>query len=65
MMRLDSGDMPHLIVLRPGSDRGRRIPLYRDYLVAGREQTCDVQFDDPRVSRRLQSIAGIGVLNGG
>ena len=51
MMRLDSGGMPHLVVLRPGSDRGRRIPLDRDYLVVGREQTCDVRFDDPSVSR--------------
>jgi len=51
MMRLDGGDMPHLVVLRPGSDRGRRIPLDRDYLVVGREQTCDVRFDDPSVSR--------------
>lgn len=48
-MRLD--DMPHLVVLRPGSDRGRRIPLDRDYLVVGREQSCDVRFDDPGVSR--------------
>ena len=51
MMRLDSGGMPYLVVLRPGSDRGRRIPLDRDYLVVGREQTCDVRFDDPSVSR--------------
>ena len=51
MMRLDSGGMPHLVVLAPDSDRGRRIPLDRDYLVVGREQTCDVRFNDPRVSR--------------
>src|SRR2546429_6720222 len=51
MMRLDSGGTPHLIVLAPDSDRGRRIPLDRDYLVVGREQTCDVRFDDPSVSR--------------
>jgi pSer/pThr/pTyr-binding forkhead associated (FHA) protein len=50
-MRLDSGGMPHLVVLAPDSDRGRRIPLDRDYLVVGREQTCDVRFDDPHVSR--------------
>jgi FHA domain len=42
---------PHLVVLTPESDRGRRIPLNKDYLVVGREQTCDVRFDDPRVSR--------------
>jgi len=51
MMRLDNGTLPHLVVLRPGSDRGRRIPLDRDYLVVGREHTCDVLFDDPAVSR--------------
>jgi hypothetical protein len=51
MMRLDSGGMPHLVVLAPDSDRGRRILLDRDYLVVGREPTCDVRFDDPRVSR--------------
>ena len=51
MMRLDSSSMPHLVVLAPDSDRGRRIPLDRDYLVVGREQTCDVRFDDPCVSR--------------
>ena len=51
MMRADGGDIPHLVVLAPDSDRGRRIPLDRDYLVVGREPTCDVRFDDPRVSR--------------
>ena len=51
MMRLDSSGTPHLVVLAPDSDRGRRIPLDRDYLVVGREQTCDVRFDDPCVSR--------------
>lgn len=50
-MRPDSSSMPHLVVLRPGSDRGRRIPLDRDDLVVGREQSCDVRFDDPGVSR--------------
>ena len=51
MMRLDSGGTPHLVVLAPDSDRGRRILLDREYLVVGREQTCDVRFDDPHVSR--------------
>jgi hypothetical protein len=56
-MRVDSGDIPptspapHLVVLEPGSDRGRRIPLDRDYLVVGREPACDVRFDNPHVSR--------------
>jgi FHA domain len=51
MMRLQSGGMPHLVVLAPDSDRGRRIPLNGDYLVVGREPACDVRFDDPHVSR--------------
>jgi hypothetical protein len=51
MMRLDGGEMPHLVVLAPDSDCGRRILLDRDYLVVGREPACDVRFDDPRVSR--------------
>jgi len=51
MMRRDSGGVPHLVVLRPGPDRGRQIPLDSDYLVVGREHTCDVRFDDLSVSR--------------
>jgi hypothetical protein len=51
MMRPDSGGMPHLVVQAPDADRGRRIPLDKDYLVVGRGPTCDVRFDDPRVSR--------------
>jgi pSer/pThr/pTyr-binding forkhead associated (FHA) protein len=51
MMRLNGAGMPHLVVLAPTSDRGRRIPLDKDYLVVGRGLTCDVRFDDPRVSR--------------
>ena len=60
MMRLDSGGMPHLVVLAPDSDRGRRIPLDRDYLVVGREQTCDVRFDDPCVSRTHAALRRSG-----
>jgi len=51
MMRLNGGAIPHLVVLAPDSDRGRRILLDRDYLVVGREPACDVRFDDPHVSR--------------
>jgi hypothetical protein len=50
-MRVDSGGMPHLVVLEPDSDRGRQIPLDRDYLVVGRETACDVRFDHRSVSR--------------
>ena len=46
-----SGGIPHLVVLAPDSDRGRRIPLDKDYLLVGREPTSDVRFDDPHVSR--------------
>jgi hypothetical protein len=56
MMRLDSGGTPYLVVLVPDSDRGRRIPLDGDYLVVGREQTCNVRFADPQVSRRHAAL---------
>ena len=51
IMQAESWGTPHLVVLAPESDRGRRIPLDKDYLVVGRERTCDVRFDDPCVSR--------------
>ena len=51
IMRAESEGTPHLVVLAPESDRGRRIPLNKDYQVVGREPTCDVHFDDPCVSR--------------
>jgi hypothetical protein len=50
MTHLDSG-VPHLVVLEPHSDLGRRIPLAGDYLIVGREPSCDVRFNDPHVSR--------------
>jgi hypothetical protein len=50
-MQAESRGTPHLVVLAPESDRGRRIPLDKDNLVVGRERTCDVRFDDPCVSR--------------
>ena len=50
-MQAESWGTPCLVVLAPESDRGRRIPLDKDYLVLGRERTCDVRFDDPCVSR--------------
>jgi pSer/pThr/pTyr-binding forkhead associated (FHA) protein len=51
IMRAQGGGTPHLVVLTPDADRGRRIPVNKDNLVVGRGQTCDVRFDDPRVSR--------------
>ncbi|HYB86924.1 MAG TPA: FHA domain-containing protein [Streptosporangiaceae bacterium] len=50
MTHLDGG-MPHLVVLAPDTDCGRRIPLASSYMVVGREPACEVRFDDPRVSR--------------
>jgi hypothetical protein len=50
-MRAQGGGTPHLVVLTPDADRGRRIPVNKDDFVVGRGQTCDVRFDDPRVSR--------------
>ena len=49
-MRGQKGSTPHLVVLAPDADHGRRIPLNKDYLVVGREPTCDVRFEDPCVS---------------
>ena len=50
-MRAETSGTPHLTVLAPESDRGRRISLNKDYQVVGREPTGDVRFDDPCVSR--------------
>ena len=50
-MSVDSGGTLQLVLQEPESVRGRRIPLNGDYLVVGREPTCDVRFDDPCVSR--------------
>jgi FHA domain len=50
-MSAESGGTLQLVVQAPESIRGRRIPLNKDYLVVGREPTCDVRFDDPCVSR--------------
>jgi pSer/pThr/pTyr-binding forkhead associated (FHA) protein len=43
--------VPQLVVLKPDELHGRRIELSGDYLVVGREPACDVQLDDPHVSR--------------
>lgn len=51
------GSFPQLVVLAPDNERGRRIELTRDHLLVGRDDGCDVRFDDPYVSRthaRLQ-----------
>jgi FHA domain len=51
MMPQRSAAIPHLVVLAPDAISGRRIELPKDYLVVGREPTCDVRLDDPHVSR--------------
>jgi pSer/pThr/pTyr-binding forkhead associated (FHA) protein len=43
--------VPRLVVLAPEAIRGRQVELAADYLTVGREPTCDVHLDDPRVSR--------------
>jgi pSer/pThr/pTyr-binding forkhead associated (FHA) protein len=53
---------PDLILLAPDSDRGRRIPLDREYLVVGRESACDVVLDDPHVSRTHAALLRRGNL---
>ena len=60
IMLAESGGTAHLVVLAPESDRGRRIPLDKDYLVIGRERTCDVRFDDPCVSRTHAALRRLG-----
>ena len=50
-MPQQSAAVPHLVVLAPDAISGRRIELSKDYLVVGREPTCDVRLDDPHVSR--------------
>jgi hypothetical protein len=63
MMRMNGGGIPQLVVLAPDSDRGRRIPLDKDYLLVGREPTSDIRFDDPHVSRAHAALQrhGTGV----
>lgn len=39
------------LVVISGPCRGRRIQLPGEYMIVGRDSTCDVQFDDPQVSR--------------
>src|SRR5450755_2586544 len=51
VMHQQSASVPHLVVLAPGSSRGHRIELAKEYMVVGREPTCDVLIDDPHVSR--------------
>lgn len=50
-MHQQSAAVPHLIVLAPDSYRGHRIELPGEFMVVGREPTCDVRIDDPHVSR--------------
>ncbi len=56
MVNLDGGGAPCLVVLAPESDRGRRIPLTGKRLIVGREQGCDVRFDDLGVSRTHAAV---------
>jgi pSer/pThr/pTyr-binding forkhead associated (FHA) protein len=51
MMPQQSAGGPHLVILAPDALSGRHIELSKDYLVVGREPTCDVWLDDPHVSR--------------
>lgn len=51
MTQPQTTDPPHLIVLTPGSDQGRRIDLTEDHVVVGRSASCAVRLNDPHVSR--------------
>lgn len=42
---------PFLVVLTPGLEQRRRIPLTKQHLVVGRAPTSDVRLDDANVSR--------------
>jgi len=42
---------PSLVVLGDGPARGRRIALAKERILVGRDPTCDVRIDRPRVSR--------------
>jgi len=42
---------PRLIVLTPDSCRGQRIDLDKEYMLVGRDPTCEVRLNDPHVSR--------------
>jgi FHA domain len=50
-MHQQSAAGPHLVVLAPDSYRGHRIELPQEFMVVGREPTCDVRINDPHVSR--------------
>jgi hypothetical protein len=43
-------DGPLLVIAAPGAS-DRRVRLRRDYMVVGREPTCDIRLDGPDVSR--------------
>ncbi len=51
MTHTAGGRTPYLVVETAGSDEGRRINLTGDHLTVGRLPTCDVRFEDPRISR--------------
>ena len=56
-----AGDGPLRIVVLMGSEPGRRYPVEGDEMVIGRSESCHVQIDDSKVSRkhaRLRMIDG-------
>jgi hypothetical protein len=60
MTQPQAWDIPHLVVLSPPAQRGRRIELHKDYTVVGRAETCDVRFNDSDVSRTHAALQRFG-----
>jgi hypothetical protein len=60
MTQPQAWDVPHLVVLSPPAQRGRRIELHKDYTVVGRAETCDVRFNDSDVSRSHAALQRFG-----
>jgi FHA domain len=48
-------DSPQLVIVAPGAS-DRRVQLRRDYMVVGREPTCDIRLDGPDVSRTHAAV---------
>jgi pSer/pThr/pTyr-binding forkhead associated (FHA) protein len=44
------------LVLRPGEAQSSVVEVTRDHFVLGRDETCDLTLDDPKVSRHHAAI---------
>jgi pSer/pThr/pTyr-binding forkhead associated (FHA) protein len=55
-------NIPYLIVLTPDSHRGQRIDLAKEYMLVGREPTCEIRLNDPHVSRTHAALQRRGTV---